>query len=414
MTRKTRDDGARAPEDSGAAERTVVTELPRFAVEEDALDPAERTSLTEAPSFDEEPTPVPGGSAALTDDDALEAILGGAPSGLVSPSAGVAERAPERPVRSEPRAPLALPPAADTDPSGPLAEHREPGPSTPPLLVRAPAAPAPFAPSAPSPPARPPLGAARGLPTSEGPRTPALSPLVDRAERPAQTLAPPPSGAASARQGRWVGVAAIVLLTAVGVAFVLAPRRSPDAAPEPGIADVEGAPPRPSDPPARAPHEGAEDTAPTPVEAAPARASIKPPDRARHVNAPGRWNRERVLALSAEGQPPPRFGFEPRDPTPKRPYDVQEVRPGGPKVLMVASQPPGMTVHLDGQLIGATPLARPIYKPASSFRVKLSGPGFEPVEASVGPDAEGNFHLGAVMEPSAPAPVPASPAPAAP
>jgi hypothetical protein len=67
-------------------------------------------------------------------------------------------------------------------------------------------------------------------------------------------------------------------------------------------------------------------------------------------------------------------------------------------MLMVFSKPAGMSVDVDGKLLGMTPLIRPLPKDTKRVKVRLYGAGFREWEQTVSANELEQFKVGVTME----------------
>jgi hypothetical protein len=95
-----------------------------------------------------------------------------------------------------------------------------------------------------------------------------------------------------------------------------------------------------------------------------------------------------------------RYGFE-RTQQPKRAYDNYDAtweKGNGIPMLMVFSEPRGMSVDVDGRIAGVTPLLRALPKDTKRVKVRLYGAGFKEVEQTVTPNQIEQFRVGVTMQ----------------
>jgi hypothetical protein len=117
------------------------------------------------------------------------------------------------------------------------------------------------------------------------------------------------------------------------------------------------------------------------------------PDRSRHAK----------IERGPPKTPPkaePRFGFERVQP-PQREYDNYDStkeRGTGVPMLMVFSEPRGMSVDVDGRPMGLTPLLRPLPKETKRVKVRVYAAGFKDWEQTVTPNGLEQFRVGVTMQ----------------
>lgn len=98
-----------------------------------------------------------------------------------------------------------------------------------------------------------------------------------------------------------------------------------------------------------------------------------------------------------------RLGIEPAaDRGVRREYDNYDSaidRGNGIPMLMVFSKPPGMSVDVDGKLLGMTPLLRPLAKDTKRVKLRVYGAGYREWSETVSPNEIEQFKVGVTMEP---------------
>ncbi len=109
------------------------------------------------------------------------------------------------------------------------------------------------------------------------------------------------------------------------------------------------------------------------------------------------WGKARLAALSQPGAEVPEFGGVIRkEINYHREYLEKDDGPGVP-LLMIFTQPPGMTIEVSGKLYGRTPMLRPLYTPVSGLDIRLTGAGFKPQRQTVRAAKDGSIRLNVVM-----------------
>lgn len=97
-----------------------------------------------------------------------------------------------------------------------------------------------------------------------------------------------------------------------------------------------------------------------------------------------------------------RYGFEPTERKAERRlydnFDSSKQMSTGIPMLMVFTKPRGMNVEVDGQLLGMSPLIRPLPKDTRRVKVRLSGAGFKAWEKSISANELEQFKVGVTME----------------
>lgn len=116
-----------------------------------------------------------------------------------------------------------------------------------------------------------------------------------------------------------------------------------------------------------------------------------------------RAGRARVRrGLTDQTQKDLRYGFEPTERKAERRlydnFDSSKPMSTGIPMLMVFTRPRGMNVEVDGQLIGMSPLIRPLPQGTQRVQVRVSGAGFKPWQKTVSSNEIQQFKVGVTME----------------
>lgn len=114
------------------------------------------------------------------------------------------------------------------------------------------------------------------------------------------------------------------------------------------------------------------------------------------VDSPGRRSGSRSQLAFRDPATQDRFGFEVPERPKKRDYET-EATPATPAMFMIMTQPPGVAVEIDGNLVGVTPFIRPAPADKDFFEVRLSGGAYEEQRLTVRRAEDGNYRLGAKM-----------------
>lgn len=412
-----------APQD--AAERTVITQIPVFEDEMPTPVPRVQTPPPRAPS--------PRGQVTRSRPDAQRrglnvtparprppSKLGAAvPVATRKPAEGNANSMPREatfiglPVglgagpAPKPKASLPLPPAPKLSPqrsASPAVPSR--GPAVPPLSLGRPAA----VPGTPSPGLRLPKPGGMGSPVpapavGAAPEPPSLSGALSQpaglplsagnAGLPRPTSSVDDNSASSQRM--MLAAGAVVALT-IGVFVYAASDSEPEPAPgAPVVISRTTVTPTANTNNVGRTTVAAGQTQPSSAVQRARRSKRKGASIARRRGGHPVWGKSRLAALSKPGADVPEFGGAVRKEFDyHRSYLKDDDGPGVP-MLMIFTQPPGMTIEVAGQLYGRTPLLKPLYTPVSSLDIRLTGAGFQDQRQTVRAAKDGSIRLNAIM-----------------
>jgi len=125
---------------------------------------------------------------------------------------------------------------------------------------------------------------------------------------------------------------------------------------------------------------------------------VKVKPRIRRRNKHSTWSKDKLKKMASGEIETPKFAFEPA-PAEKSTPKYDDVASIAPPMLLVFTYPPGVTVEMDGKVVGATPVIRMLPEDTKGVTVKLSAIGFKSHVETLSGNKDRQYRVGVAMMP---------------